>query len=65
MSLLNCEIVMILPSMNHYWVAVGKRRFLSERAKNFQKIVSLLVKPHKSTVRLKQGGLVKTSVEEI
>lgn len=53
MSLLNCEIAMIPPSVNHYWVAAGKRRFLSERAKTFQKIVSLFVKPHKSTARLK------------
>ena len=53
MSLLNCEIAMIPPSVNHYWVAAGKRRYLSQRAKNFQKIVSLFVKPLKSTARLK------------
>lgn len=51
--ILNCEIATVPPSVNHYWVASGKRRFLSTRAKQFQKLVGLFVKPHKSTARLK------------
>lgn len=52
MVILDCEIATVAPSVNHYWVATGKRRFLSKRAKDFQKIVSMFVKPHKSTARL-------------
>ena len=53
MVILDCEIATVAPSVNHYWIATGKRRFLSKRAKDFQKIVSMFVKPHKSTARLK------------
>ena len=53
MVILDCEIATVAPSVNHYWVASGKRRFLSARAKDFQKCVALFVKPHKSAERLK------------
>lgn len=52
MIILDCEIATVAPSVNHYWVATGKRRFLSKRAKDFHKVVSMFVKPHKSTARL-------------
>jgi crossover junction endodeoxyribonuclease RusA len=51
--LLNCEIAMVPPSVNHYWVAAGKKRYLSAKAKQFHQVVRLLVKPHRSTARLR------------
>lgn len=51
--ILDCEIATTAPSVNHYWVATGKRRFLSKKAKDFQKMVGLFVSPHKSIARLK------------
>lgn len=52
-ELLCCEIATCPPSVNHYWVANGKARFLSKRAKDFIKLVAVFVKPHRSTARLK------------
>ena len=49
----SCEIATVPPSVNHYWVATGKRRFLSERAKVFHRIVKQLVPAHKTLKRLK------------
>lgn len=51
--ILKCEIAMTPPSVNHYWVANGKKRFLSARAKQFIQVVKLLVKPKRSVKRLK------------
>lgn len=53
MVILDCEIAIVPPSVNHYWVASGKRRFLSARAKDFQKVLSLFVKPKMSCERLR------------
>lgn len=50
--LLECEIHSVPPSVNHYWVSAGKRRFLSAKAKQFIQLVSLFVRPHKTTARL-------------
>lgn len=52
-ELLCCEIATCPPSVNHYWEASGKARYLSKRAKDFIKLVSIFVKPHRSTARLK------------
>lgn len=51
-KILDCEIAVCPPSVNHYWVAAGKRRYLSKRAKDFIALVALFVKPHKTTARL-------------
>ncbi|WP_293735001.1 RusA family crossover junction endodeoxyribonuclease [uncultured Acinetobacter sp.] len=52
-TILDCEIATVPPSVNHYWVASGKKRFLSERAKVFHRIVKQLVPAHKTLKRLK------------
>lgn len=52
-TILDCEIATVPPSVNHYWVATGKRRFLSEQAKVFHRIVKQLVPAHKTLKRLK------------
>ncbi|MFW2152828.1 RusA family crossover junction endodeoxyribonuclease [Acinetobacter gyllenbergii] len=49
----NCEIATVPPSVNHYWVAAGKKRFLSNKAKAFHRIVKQLVPAHKTIERLK------------
>lgn len=54
-QILKCEIAMCPPSVNHYWVASGKKRFLSARAKEFIRVVGLLVKPKRSVERLKMA----------
>lgn len=51
--ILKCEIGMTPPSVNHYWLASGKKRFLSARAKEFIRVVSLIVKSKHSVERLK------------
>lgn len=51
--ILDCEIPTTAPSVNHYWIAVGKRRFLSDKAKNFHRIIRALVPAHRSASRLK------------
>ena len=53
MIILDCEIAIVPPSVNHYWVTSGKRRFLSARAKAFQKVVGQFVKPKMSQERLR------------
>lgn len=52
-TILDCEIATVPPSVNHYWVAAGKRRFLSDRAKAFHRVVRQLVPAHKTIERLK------------
>ena len=38
-TILDCEIAVIPPSVNHYWVAAGKRRYLSDRATAFHEVI--------------------------
>ena len=52
-TILDCEIAVIPPSVNHYWVAAGKRRYLSERATAFHEVIKILVPALGSTSRLK------------
>ena len=52
-QILSCEIGTCPPSVNHYWVASGKRRYLSKRAKEFIQIVSLCTPKKRSAKRLK------------
>ena len=51
--ILSCEIGMIPPSVNHYWVTSGKRRFLSDRARDFHDLVRVIVPAHQTKERLK------------
>ncbi|WP_284085121.1 RusA family crossover junction endodeoxyribonuclease [Acinetobacter haemolyticus] len=50
---LSCEIATCPPSVNHYWVAKGKKRFLSDKAKMFHALVRVLVPPKQTEARLK------------
>ncbi|WP_228292546.1 RusA family crossover junction endodeoxyribonuclease [Acinetobacter pittii] len=43
------------PSVNHYWMANGKRRYISAKGKAFQKMVGLFVKAKHSPCRLKMS----------
>lgn len=52
-TILDCEIATIPPSVNHYWVASGKRRYLSDKARDFHDVLSMLVPRIKTTSRLK------------
>lgn len=52
-TILDCEIAVIPPSVNHYWVAAGKRRYLSDRATAFHEVIKILVPALGSTSRLK------------
>ncbi|HFD2166904.1 TPA: RusA family crossover junction endodeoxyribonuclease [Acinetobacter baumannii] len=54
-QILKCEIAMSPPSVNHYWMANGKRRYISARGKAFQSFVALFVKAKFSTSRLKMS----------
>ncbi|HHB1665935.1 TPA: RusA family crossover junction endodeoxyribonuclease [Acinetobacter baumannii] len=51
--ILSCEIATCPPSVNHYWVAKGKKRFLSDKAKMFHALVRVLVPPKQTEARLK------------
>lgn len=51
--ILNCEIGLIPPSVNHYWMASGKKRYLSNQARQFHEVVRLIVPAHRTTSRLK------------
>ncbi|MFB2539475.1 RusA family crossover junction endodeoxyribonuclease [Acinetobacter sp. c3-l95] len=52
--ILDCEIALVPPSVNHYWVASGKKRFISAKGVQFQKMVKLLLGCRKpSQARLK------------
>ena len=51
--LLECEVPICPPSVNHYWMAKGKARYLTRQAKDFIQLVALLVKPHRSVARLR------------
>ena len=52
-TILDCEIATIPPSVNHYWVASGKRRYLSDKARDFHDVVSMLVPRINTAARLK------------
>ncbi|MCU4406687.1 RusA family crossover junction endodeoxyribonuclease [Acinetobacter junii] len=52
-QILKCEIGMSPPSVNHYWLASGKRRYISAKGRAFQQIVALYVKAHLSSERLR------------
>lgn len=52
-TILDCEIATVPPSVNHYWVAAGKRRYLSEKAIAFHEVIKILVPALGSTSRLK------------
>lgn len=52
-TILDCEIAAVPPSVNHYWVAAGKRRYLSDRAIAFHEVIKILVPAVGSTSRLK------------
>lgn len=52
-TILDCEIAAVPPSVNHYWVAAGKRRYLSDRAIAFHEVIKILVPALGSTSRLK------------
>ena len=52
-EILNCDIATTPPSVNHYWVASGKRRYLSDKANSFHALVRVLVPAIQSTTRLK------------
>lgn len=54
-QILKCEIAVTPPSVNHYWLASGKRRYISAKGKAFQQIVALFVKARGSTARLKMN----------
>lgn len=51
--ILNCEIATCPPSVNHYWVASGKKRYLSDQAKMFHALVRVLVPAKQTEARLK------------
>lgn len=51
--LIECEIPICPPSVNHYWMAKGKARYLSRKAKDFIQLVGMFVKPHRSVARLR------------
>lgn len=52
-QILNCEIASTPPSVNHYWVASGNKRYLSSKAQHFHALVRILVPALMSKARLK------------
>lgn len=52
-EILNTEIWMIPPSVNHYWIAKGKKRYLSQKAKDFHNHVRTIVPSLMTDMRLK------------
>ncbi|WP_336975323.1 RusA family crossover junction endodeoxyribonuclease [Acinetobacter pittii] len=52
-EILNAEIWMIPPSVNHYWIAKGKKRSLSQKAMDFHNYVRTIVPMLMTDMRLK------------
>ncbi|WEI17378.1 RusA family crossover junction endodeoxyribonuclease [Acinetobacter proteolyticus] len=52
-QLLNCEIGMIPPSVNHYWERSGRGYRLSNKAHDFHDLVRAIVPALQTTARLK------------
>lgn len=52
-EILSIEIWMIPPSVNNYWIAKGKKRFLSQRAQDFHDYVRSIVPDLHTAERLK------------
>ena len=52
-EILDCEIAAVPPSVNHYWVATGKKRYLSDKALTFHAVIQMMVPPLKTAKRLK------------
>lgn len=52
-EILDVEIWMIPPSVNHYWVAKGKKRSLSQKAMDFHNYVRTIVPMLMTDMRLK------------
>lgn len=52
-QILNCEIGMIPPSVNHYWERSGRGYKLSNRAHDFHDLVRMVVPALQTTARLK------------
>lgn len=52
-QLLNCEIGMIPPSVNHYWERSGRACRLSNKARDFHDLVRVVVPALQTTARLK------------
>lgn len=52
-EILNAEIWMIPPSVNHYWIAKGKKRALSQKAMEFHNYVRTIVPMLMTDMRLK------------
>lgn len=52
-EILNTEIWMIPPSVNHYWIAKGKKRALSQKAMDFHNYVRTIVPMLMTDMRLK------------
>lgn len=50
--LLEIEIPGVPPSVNHYWMSNGKRRYLSAKALSFIKLVVGRIQPQNSVARL-------------
>lgn len=51
--ILSVSVPVSAPSVNHYWVASGKKRFISQKARDFHKVMALYVKPVASDKRLR------------
>lgn len=52
-QILNCEIGMIPPSVNHYWERSGRACRLSNKARDFHDLVRVVVPALQTTARLK------------
>ena len=52
-QILKCEIAMTPPSVNHYWLSSGKRRYISEKGREFQDLDAVIVTAKYSEKRLK------------
>lgn len=51
--ILECEVSLIPPTVNHYWAKSGKGYKLSDKAREFHGVVAMLVPALKTEARLK------------